>query len=44
LHEGLDIPVVYVTHAMDEVVRLADHIVLLEQGRVLAQGPVAEML
>jgi molybdate transport system ATP-binding protein len=44
LHEGLDIPVIYVTHAMDEVVRLADHIVLLEQGRVLAQGPVAEML
>lgn len=44
LHEGLDIPVLYVTHAMDEVVRLADHIVLLAQGRVLAEGPVAEML
>ncbi|HRK37823.1 MAG TPA: molybdenum ABC transporter ATP-binding protein [Burkholderiaceae bacterium] len=44
LHEGLDIPIIYVTHAMDEVVRLADHIALLEQGRVLAQGPAADML
>jgi molybdate transport system ATP-binding protein len=44
LHEGLDIPVVYVTHAQDEVVRLADHIVLLDQGKLRAQGPVAEML
>ncbi|MBY0466129.1 MAG: TOBE domain-containing protein, partial [Burkholderiales bacterium] len=44
LHEGLDIPVLYVTHSLDEVVRLADHIVLLAQGRVQAQGPVADML
>jgi len=44
LHEALDIPVVYVTHALDEVVRLADHIVLLNNGQVQAQGPVAEML
>ena len=44
LHERLDIPVVYVTHSPDEVARLADHLVLLEQGRVLAQGPVAELM
>jgi len=44
LHERLDIPVVYVTHSADEVARLADHLVMLEQGRVLAQGPVAELL
>ncbi|MBA4255020.1 MAG: molybdenum ABC transporter ATP-binding protein [Polaromonas sp.] len=44
LHERLDIPVVYVTHALDEVLRLADHLVLLAEGRVLAQGPVAELL
>ncbi|MCY1537443.1 Vitamin B12 import ATP-binding protein BtuD [compost metagenome] len=44
LHERLDIPVVYVTHSADEVARLADHVVLLEQGRALAQGPVAELM
>ena len=42
LHRHLDIPVVYVTHAIDEVVRLADHLVVLEQGKLLASGPVIE--
>ena len=36
LHEVLDVPVIYVSHAFDEVARLADHVVLLERGRVLA--------
>jgi molybdate transport system ATP-binding protein len=44
LHERLDIPVVYVTHALDEVMRLADHIVLLHEGRVQAQGPALDLL
>jgi len=44
LHEELDIPVLYVSHASDEVARLADHLVLLQEGRVLASGPIAEML
>ena len=44
LHEALDLPVVYVTHSTDEVARLADHVVLLESGRVLAQGPVIELM
>ncbi|WP_310564540.1 molybdenum ABC transporter ATP-binding protein [Hydrogenophaga sp.] len=44
LHEALDIPVVYVTHSLDEVARLADHLVLLERGRVRAQGPVMELM
>ena len=44
LHHQLDIPVVYVTHSIDEVVRLADHLVLLEQGRLLASGPVIDLL
>lgn len=34
------LPVVYVTHALDEVDALADHLVLLQGGRVQAQGPV----
>jgi molybdate transport system ATP-binding protein len=44
LHEELGIPVVYVSHAIDEVARLADHLVLMEAGRVLADGPLADML
>ena len=44
LHGELDIPVVYVSHSQDEVVRLADHLVLLEQGRAQASGPLPELL
>ena len=44
LHDELDIPVVYVSHAQDEVARLADHLVLLEEGRATASGPIGETL
>ncbi|TAG35300.1 MAG: molybdenum ABC transporter ATP-binding protein [Polaromonas sp.] len=44
LHEELDIPVLYVSHALEEVTRLADHLVLLESGQVLASGPTHELL
>lgn len=44
LHERLDIPVVYVTHSPDEMARLGDHLVLLENGRVRAQGPVMALM
>ena len=44
LHEALDIPVLYVTHSLDEALRLGDQLVLLQAGRVQAQGPVAELL
>ena len=44
LHDELDIPVLYVSHSADEVARLADHLVLLDDGRVLAQGGLHEML
>lgn len=44
LHQGLNIPVLYVTHAPDEVARLADHIVLMDAGRVVASGPVTETM
>ncbi|MER2552045.1 MAG: molybdenum ABC transporter ATP-binding protein [Thauera sp.] len=38
LHDELDIPVLYVSHSPDEVVRLADHVVMLGEGRVMAAG------
>lgn len=44
LHDQLEIPVIYVSHAPDEVARLADHIVALDGGRVVAAGPLAETL
>ncbi len=34
----------YVSHAQDEVARLADHTVLLDAGNVLASGPIQETL
>jgi len=44
LHEELKIPLLYVSHAPDEVARLADHIVVLDAGRALASGPLGETL
>ncbi len=44
LHEELDIPVLYVSHAPDEVARLADHLVLLDAGQVLASGSTRELM
>jgi molybdate transport system ATP-binding protein len=44
LHGELEIPLVYVSHAPDEVARLADHLVVLEQGRAIASGPLGETL
>ncbi len=44
LRAELDIPVLYVSHALDEVIQLADHLVLLEAGQVRASGPIAATL
>jgi molybdate transport system ATP-binding protein len=44
LHGELKIPLLYVSHAADEVARLADHVVLLDQGRAVAQGALQETL
>ncbi|MDD2581559.1 MAG: molybdenum ABC transporter ATP-binding protein [Desulfuromonadaceae bacterium] len=44
LRDELEIPVLYVTHSPDEVSRLADYLVALEAGTVVAQGPIAETL
>ncbi len=44
LHRELEIPLIYVSHATEEVAQLADHMVLFEKGTVLASGPIQEML
>jgi len=43
LKTALRLPVIYVTHALDEVSRLADSLVLLEAGRVTGSGTVSEV-
>jgi len=43
LHRELDIPVIHVSHAPEEVARLADHLVLMRAGRVVATGDVHEL-
>jgi molybdate transport system ATP-binding protein len=40
LHDTLRMPIVYVSHDMSEVERLADHLVLMQEGRVIAAGPL----
>jgi len=44
LHRQLSIPVLYVTHSIDEVVRLADHLVLMEGGSTVVSGPLGEVM
>jgi molybdate transport system ATP-binding protein len=44
LRDELRIPMLYVTHAPDEAARLADTLVLMDQGRVVAHGPPGAVL
>ncbi len=44
LHDELQIPVLYVSHAPGEVARLADYMLLLDQGRLQGAGKLDEML
>lgn len=44
LPTAFDIPIIYVTHALEEVTQLGDRIVALASGRVVAAGGVAETL
>lgn len=44
LQAELSIPVIYVSHAIREIARVADHLVSLRQGRVIASGPLMEQL
>jgi molybdate transport system ATP-binding protein len=43
LRDRLSIPMIYVSHQFEEVLRLADHVVLIEAGQVVAQGSVDEV-
>lgn len=44
IRDEFDIPMVYVSHSVDEVTRLADHLVVLEEGQVVAAGAIEIVL
>jgi molybdate transport system ATP-binding protein len=44
LRRALHLPIIYVTHSLDEVSRLADTLVLIRAGRLLAAGPLEQVL
>ncbi|WP_207061835.1 molybdenum ABC transporter ATP-binding protein [Motiliproteus sp. SC1-56] len=44
LHREVALPVLYITHDPQEMTRIADHLLLLDSGRVIAQGPLDEVL
>ena len=44
LKTALQLPVLYVTHALDEVAQLADSLVLIEAGRVIGCGALSEII
>ena len=44
LHDELSIPMLYVSHSLEEVYRLADYMLLLEDGRVRAAGSLQDLL
>lgn len=41
VRDAFDVPILYVSHAIEEVARLAGHVVVLEHGHVIRQGPPA---
>lgn len=43
LHERLSLPVIYISHDFAEIERLADTLVLMRKGRVIASGPLTEL-
>ena len=44
LHIESSLPILYVSHSLYEITRLCDQLILMEQGKVLASGPLNEVL
>lgn len=44
LPERLGIPIIYVSHSIEEITRLADHLLLMSAGRLIADGPTNAIL
>ncbi len=44
LHSSLDLPIIYVSHSIDEVTRLCDHLLVMDGGKVVANGSLQKVL
>jgi molybdate transport system ATP-binding protein len=44
LRDETRLPMIYISHALDEVVRLADDLVVLDAGKVIAAGPIDQVM
>ena len=44
LHDEHSVPIIYVSHDIDEVSRLCDHLLLIDKGKIVASGELHEML
>jgi len=44
LHDELSVPMIYVSHSIDEVSRLCDHLLLIDGGKIVGSGELHEML
>jgi molybdate transport system ATP-binding protein len=44
LRDQFRLPMIYVSHALDEVIRLADHLLVVADGRIAASGPLADIV
>lgn len=44
LHDELSVPVIYVSHSIDEVSRLCDHLMLIDDGKIVASGELHAVL
>ena len=43
LRDHFKIPIIYVSHDMDEIIRLADRLILIDNGKIIALGPIEEL-
>ena len=44
IHSEISIPILYVTHSINELTKLADHVILLNKGQVSNQGKISKVL
>ncbi|PFG58171.1 molybdate transport system ATP-binding protein [Vibrio sp. ES.051] len=43
LSDSVNIPIVYVTHSLQEILRLAQHLTILDQGEIITEGKLEEV-